>query len=1108
MTQNGSVPEPLVDASERHLAESDLGTNYWVEAGAGTGKTTLLIRRLLNMIIGGAARLDEIAAITFTEKAAAELKARLRDELEKKAAAAAEEEQRRIRKALEDLESAAITTIHSFAGLLLRERPVEAAIDPHFTIYEPGDMEDLLEEVWENWFLPELAAGKEVLKGALTLGVTPGRLQELGRILYSQRDLVAEGNTPFPPDLLPSFCHLLSEHLPDLKSLLLSCRQHEDRGYLHLVELIASAERFFKLSDRLEMERFFLQSFPVIAARGNQNNWQPREHCRQQKEICSELKQAQNAARLSIRGRLTAELVGWCGGYLSAVERAKNEAGVLDFQDLLLKARDLLRDSKEVRGYFQRRFRYILVDEFQDTDPLQVDLLFLLAEKKPNSHSWQEAELVPGKLFLVGDPKQSIYRFRRADIEIYQAARRNILRFGEALTIKQNFRTLPGLIEWVNGAFSILIEEQGNYQPGYEALSAFRPPFGEPSVVLLNPSVSLDEARADDIRAAEAAAVAELIEGAVGKWMLPAGNGVSRPLGYGDIALLFPTTTGIHHFEESLRRLHIPYRLEGGRHFYLREEVAFLKNLLTSVSNPHDQVALVAVLRYWAGISDEMLFQYRESGGKLSYFAGVSQEFPRLQQAFELLRQAHDRRRDVSIALLVEDLLEQTWFWQRASLGPQGRQAAGNLRKALQMIRTLEMERPLTLKGYVSRLGRIAEQGREEAESLIHDPGSDSIQLLTIHKSKGLEFPVVCLVNMGGQRRRGSTFMADRSRSSYYIKLGELVSAGVEEAEKQEALRLEAEQIRLFYVAATRARDYLVLPRFYKSGSRGFWSYLERAEEEAADLWSGSLSLQTTIAKPLERESSLVCDLPDEAGSTRLDEIIEHRRRWCEELEKVIRCAAVPGPFISAGTLVGLGGELAEAEQSFPPGGSPTDLSGDGTAFGSAFHQVMEKIDLRNPVPERLAAEAARAAARWEIDSSDELISLAQSILEHPLLQRARRAERFFKELPFSFEFEGLLVEGVVDLLFIENEELVIVDYKTDAAGEIELERRWADYKRQGFVYAAAMADISGLPVKEVSFVFVRKGLVKSFFSPELARLRDDLRNNINRRGCEYTWKN
>jgi ATP-dependent helicase/nuclease subunit A len=1089
--------ELLVDARERELAESDLSCNYWVEAGAGTGKTTLLIRRLLHIILSGSAQLSEIAAITFTEKAAAELKARLRDELERLAGEAPEEQLPLIRRALEELEGALITTIHSFAGSLLRERPVEAAVDPHYSILDEGDLEDLLEEIWEDWFFSELAAAPEVLTRALTLGVTPQRLKELGRLLYRQRDLVREGSTPEPPALLQPFCDLLAERLPELKALLGSCHQQEDRGYRHLVELIAAAGRLLHLDDGLERERYFMRSFPAIASRGNQKNWQPKEACRRQKGICSELKQARESALRSIQGQLTAALVGWCRGYLEAVERAKAESGSLDFQDLLLRARDLVRDSKEVRGYFQKRFRYLLVDEFQDTDPLQVDLLFLLAEEKPGAASWKEAHPAAGKLFLVGDPKQSIYRFRRADIEIYQAARQKILQHGALLNISQNFRTLPGLIEWVNRAFERLIEPQGGYQPEYQHLSAYRRPWCEPPVILLHPAGSLDEARADEIRAAEADAVAELLKTAVGSWRIPAAGGGGRSLQYGDVALLFPTTTGIHHFEEALRRCGIPFRLEGGRQFYLREEIAFLKNLLASVDNPYDEVALTAALRYWTGIPDETLYCYRAGGGRLSYLSDPGAEFPKLQEAFELLREMHLKRQSLPLATFVEELLEKTWFWQRLPLRPSGHQAAGNLRKALQMIRVQAIERPLTLKGYINWLDRVSEQGREEAESLLHDHGSDAVQMLTIHRSKGLEFPVVCLANLGGRSRGSTPFMADRSKGRFYLKLGELVSEGVEEAEKQERLRLEAEQIRLLYVATTRARDCLILPRFYKEGSPGFWSYLEQAEAVGDDLWEGVTTIKAGAPHGIS-EDPLAGAASSGGDAALLDEMIRGRRRCLDELDKTIRSAAVAGPYISASSLVDGGEEEENAAAGAFAGNEAERLTrGGGALFGSAFHEIMERIDLHSS-PEQVAALSARAANHWGLADSGELARLVGSTLEHPLIGRARRAEFLQRELPFIYEFEGLLVEGIVDLVFREGEELVVVDYKTDVGEEETLERRWSHYSRQGMIYALALAEISGMAVKEVSFLFVRKGFVKSLHYPCNASLRKTLRKNIN----------
>ena len=370
--------------------------------------------------------------------------------------------------------------------------------------------------------------------------------------------------------MLQPFCDLLAERLPELKALLGSCHQQEGRGYRHLVELIAAAERLLRFDEGLERERYFMRSFPAIASRGNQKNWQPKEACRRQKGICSELKQARESALRSIQGQLTAALVGWCRGYLEAVERAKAESGSLDFQDLLLRARDLVRDSKEVRGYFQKRFRYLLVDEFQDTDPLQVDLLFLLAEEKPGAASWKEAHPAAGKLFLVGDPKQSIYRFRRADIEIYQAARQKILQHGALLNISQNFRTLPGLIEWVNRAFERLIEPQGGYQPEYQHLSAYRRPWCEPPVILLHPAGSLDEA--GPMKSARPKPMRwRAIENSGGQLAHP------RRQGGGACNATWPCSSPPPRgFTISRRRSAAAgiLRLEG-RQFYLREEILF-----------------------------------------------------------------------------------------------------------------------------------------------------------------------------------------------------------------------------------------------------------------------------------------------------------------------------------------------------------------------------------------------------------------------------------------------------------------------------------------------------------------------------------------------------
>ncbi|NMD43771.1 MAG: hypothetical protein GYA86_10770, partial [Firmicutes bacterium] len=235
--------------------------------------------------------------------------------------------------------------------------------------------------------------------------------------------------------------------------------------------------------------------------------------------------------------------------------------------------------------------------------------------------------------------------------------------------------------------------------------------------------------------------------------------------------------------------------------------------------------------------------------------------------------------------------------------------------------------------------------------------------------------------------------------------------------------------------------------------------------------------------------------IPEKDDPALLKKLVDGRRLWFDELSGAVRSAAVPGPYISAGGLAGLAGEIAAGSTAASLDGEPAAVvPGGGIAFGSAFHDIMEQVELENPAPGRLAGLADRTAGHWGIGDSGELIRLVRATLEHPLIARARQARLLLRELPFIYELDDLLVEGIIDLLFQEGEGLVIVDYKTDLVTPDELERRWAGYRRQGMVYALAMAGITGLPVREISFLFVREGLVKSLLNPDLAALREALR--------------
>jgi ATP-dependent helicase/nuclease subunit A len=1091
MTERGENRLPLVDQEARLEAVKNLEQNLWVEAGAGTGKTTLLIDRLLAIILSGKARLEQIVAITFTEKASAELKARLRDKLEEINADGPAGSLERVERALDEIDSAPISTIHSFAASLLRERPVEAGLDPRFTVADSEELEELLDRVWEQWISAELQNRSEPLRRSLKLGCRIEQLACLGKLLYQNRDLAAEGELEGSSEpAVDSFIEALRTEQQKLRELMADCSDQNDKGFQHLSVLIGEIGKLLAMEDQEEQERYLLLSLKKITGKGNQANWKPKESCRLQKEICTELNTLLADVRRKIAARLVADLTDWCKtGYLAAIEQAKRELGTLDFQDLLLKARDLLRHNLRVRGYFQERFRYLLVDEFQDTDPLQVELVFFLAEKTPEAENWQDAKIKKGKLFLVGDPKQSIYRFRRADIEIYQAAGARVLRDGAALQITQNFRTVPKLIDWVNRSFSRIIRKEGNFQPAYQNLSAFRDDPGHPALVIPDPGDTVEGLSADQVRAAEAEAVAAIIEDAAGSWPIDTGSSRQRTLAYGDIALLFPTTTGLEHYEEALRRRGIPFLLEGGKKFYLRSEIVALKNLLIAVSDPYDRLAITAVLRFWAGITDEELFLYRAKGGSFNYLSQAGTGFPKIEAAFAMLKKAYHRQHKFSPSAQVENLMAETWFWQRAILEPRSAQALANLEKIIQLLRAREQERPLTLKNFAYWLDQAWTGERDEEESMIHDAGSNTVQILTVHRSKGLEFPAVFLLNSGGSRNKSIPFIADRSRDTYYLNLGgELESLNYREALESEKLRLNAEQLRLFYVAATRARDYFVLPRYYRSGESGLWAGLAEDWSRNRDQWPGCRIIDLSDA-----DLSLKDQSRDEKRSVvKPEELSGRREAHLEGLKTALAQASARSPYYSTGELTSLREESGE-EQALHTAEQPFMSPGEGVSLGSAFHQVMEQVDLLSATPDAIEKHVVEAALYWALKDTGKLMEITKNALQHSLLSRARGATAFYREVPFVYNLGGKIIEGIVDLIYVEDGALVIVDYKTDDIDERFLEKRWQRYRRQGEIYALAMTEITGMKVKEISFYFVRPGTVKTILEPDPVQLKKDI---------------
>ncbi len=1065
----GKRPRPA-DYEERLRAAEDLARCYCVEASAGTGKTTLLTDRFLNLIKAGAT-VDRMVAITFTEMAAAELKVRIRDGLEEERcktedALVAE----RLARALLQMEGAQISTIHSFAARLLRERPVEAGVDPFFETMDNIQADLLFQETWADWLEGNLQREDSAFARPLRLGASLDRIEALARCYYENRDLEPAAPPTAPIDAAPTL-KALTGGVGRLAGMAEEgCLDYSDRGWQSIARLqgVVASLRESQPEERLLELLRAITKIPTTA--GDAKKWKSGR-CKEQKELCAELEARRAEAAARIGAFALHQLLRELGSFLDAMREAKRARGVLDFQDLLILARDLLRDDLTVRRYFQQQFDHLLVDEFQDTDPLQAEIIFFLAEAEPRAATWTEVKLGPGKLFIVGDPKQSIYRFRRADIEIYERAKAVVAAQGASATIFSNWRSSVSVIDWVNHVCGILIQpcEDGNYQPAYIPLapSPQAPDHTTGTVLLVPPEDAVLE-KAADARAAEAECIAASI-----RLMLDQGwpvrdrqEGCFRPVRPGDIALLFPGTTEIETFEQALQARGIGYQFEGGKRFHFRREVRDLGVMLAALDNPEDELAVVGALQsLFFGISNRELAGFRADGGRFNYLRPGPMAPDLLGQAFEQMARLHAMRHSLSLPALVEMLLEETQVREFLMFLPRGEQAVMNLDKIVAMVRYLDSSGRVTLRGLVRWLGEM-EAGRAEEPEMVSDEMEGAVHIMTIHKAKGLEFSAVVIANMGASSSGSESLVADRLGGRFFTRLSRdkdfpIYSAGWRAAKEEEARRRSAERQRLFYVAATRARDYLLVPLFSSETPQGYIKDLLPLREGFDPLVEAGSLKEVTMA---EIESS---QRPERSPAPEAQSKAAEAQRGTppSRADCLARLEA-----LKAGNISPWRRETPSAEKDRPEE-TAGSFMGRSLKMGSALHALMEQADLTDPAGVEVLA-AGLALVSGISEQTARLVELGRNCLGSEVIRRAARSSRALREVPFTLLEEGRLVEGRIDLLFEEDGELVLVDYKTDAVAEKDLPERAEHYRRQGELYAEAAAAICGKPVKEVIFLF------------------------------------
>jgi len=1132
---SGVVSLPLPDAAAREAIGADLDVNLLVEAGAGSGKTTELVARMVALLEAGTARADEIAAVTFTRKAAGELREHFQAALERRLGQLRRDGEddgiafERLTAGLDEIERAFVGTIHAFCARLLRERPLEIGLDPAFEEMEPDERLVARQRFWQS-YLERLARESDPLLEDLSrAGLRAGQLYRLfGAVVENpDADFPAEaGSTASDAELaavratLDQLVERGRELMPD---------RVPDKDWDSLQKKLRTLLFLRDVTGWTEPADVY-EALGTLCKSGRphsitQNRWRNAAQAKALNEEITAFAVGDAPARqLHLR---------WLAHrYALAVRLARSAAleytahrhrtGKLDFQDLLVLAAELLRTRPDVRQDLGTRYRRLLVDEFQDTDPLQAEIMLLLASEPLGAEAsgggepsdWRQVVPRAGALFVVGDPKQSIYRFRRADIQLYGLVKERFRAFGRVVQLTANFRSRPPIGDVVNELFStegFFPREETTEQASFEPLNT-RPPT-EPV-----PAEGVFDYRVQPADKNQNAAARDDAERLASWLRARVERGERKP---GDFLILTRNKARIDVYARALEARGLPVEVTGGG-VGAEEEIHELLVILRCMIDPTNPVRVVAALvGLFFGIDYERLVTHRQEGGSLDAMRpgerGHSDVLEALRSLHGWWRRAISMPSDVFVPALVSEI----GLLPFAAAGELGSVRAGALVFVLDAVRGAALGGDSSLPGAVVAMESALQLA--EAEAPLEPARPDVVRVMNLHQAKGLEAEVVVLADPSGRNDRLPDLHVARGETGA-VAYARVVEAGEGWSSSKEVARpiewdamaeIEeefeaAEEVRLLYVAVTRAKEELIVARWPDKPGDSPW----RALDPWLDRRASHLELE---ASPPLAAVEIAATGPEiqrtaSAAAAELAALAEpsylHR-----SVTDVVKVAARPAFDRASAT------------------GSEREVL-RGYEWGSAVHGALAAA-ARAPGTEALRATCRDLLVEHSRPLDDhgeplelaELLDLVRAVQASDLWTRAMRAERVLSEVAFAFPgwraeqadrsaardptrsperpqldlFGGaspaaadgsapaptadtaddsppILLEGVIDLAFLEPDGWVVADYKTDVGTDPEFAARQLSYRRQVELYADAWAKLTGDPVKERVILFTAQG--------------------------------
>ena len=1043
----------------------------------------MLVERFARSVIEDGLDVDSLLVITYTDRAAGELRARIRLKLLELGRP----------DLARDLDAAWISTIHGFCRRLLTAYPLAAGIDPRFRVRDEAQARVLQGEAF-NTALERFCAADEPDRWQL---LATYKAAGLRKMLVSVYDTLRSAGRELT--LEPGERESLPEAIADLRrevdALLVDGKASEPQrdaavDTLDLLQTTQLPERLIEL--------------PATQVRGARA------------AAFSEARKLVRALALEELASRDRELLQeLLTGFEASYHEAKSRESALDFEDLQLRARRLLLENTTIREAEQLRFRSIMVDEFQDTNGLQTDLIDLLCAGGGK------------ELFFVGDEFQSIYGFRHADVEVFQQRRRAA---PVVLPLTLNYRSRPEVLAAVNELFH---DEFGDeFQELVPAAGYGDPVFGTPFELLVTDKASYAESGVH-WRRAEARHVARRVRELVDA-------GAASP---GEIVLLFAAGTDA----EELRAVDLPTIRMTGRRYFGQQQVVDLLHYLRLLQNRYDDEALLTVLASpFVGLSNDALVLIRANAEKRPIFKGIERTLPpdlaeddrRLVRAFlqryERLVESSTR---LSLELLCERILVEHDYDLAVLARRDGQRRYANLRKLARLARSYEELRGPDIEGFIRFVAEQDAVGAPERDAVSEEEGADAVRLLTIHAAKGLEFKVVVVADAGRERSRTDDILClSDGRFGFKVahpRTGSRVSTSSYEDVKDAQDRAEdAERLRLYYVAMTRAMERLIDPSTDRDDNTPIGWVLGRlalrgelADGESAgpvhvERGNAAVVLRVDRFAPVTEAVPAAAEPDDEASQLVLfegagEEIPAAAPRLRELVPipppPLARVARLSYSAISLFDRCGYR-YYAERVAGMKPAPWETRAGADGaggalhpTEVGDAAHRLLELVDLAAPeAPE--PAELEGLVRAWYPAVTDAEVAcidaFVRSYTGSALAARIAGLQGARPERPFAFEHDGVLVNGRLDVLWLEGEEAIVLDYKTNALnGRDPAEIVEEEYLTQQVVYAIACLR-SGARRVEVVYHFLEQSeaVVSRVFTHEDAeRLEEGLSVSIAR---------